>query len=133
MGATRRGGRAGGQASDGRGAPDGLRPLGVRLVRVGTRVRDRVRDRARDTLLLTLTVSLNLTLTLTRYAAAIEYAIGQQPGGRAWADDVGVAPQVGARGRGKCGVRGRGLALTLTLTPTRCPTLTLTPCRMVRV
>ena len=51
---------------------------------------------------------LTLTLTLTRYAAAIEYAIGQQPGGGAWADDAGIAPQVGARGRGKCGVRGRG-------------------------
>ena len=36
---------------------------------------------------------LTLTLTLTRYAAAIEYAIGQQSGGRAWADDVGIAPQ----------------------------------------
>ena len=38
------------------------------------------------------------------YAAAIEYAIGQQPGGRAWADDVGIAPQVGVRVR----VRFRG-------------------------
>ena len=47
------------------------------------------------------------TLTLTRYAAAIEYAIGQQPGGRAWADGMGMAPQVGVRGRGEGGVRGR--------------------------